>query len=138
MKPKQCSCGSVTFTIGQAETQVGRIIYPHVCVRCDAVFATYQATKEEVAAYREKWGEPERVSTRTERKRAEGVEYQVSRTAGKACEVCGSTSSIHEHHWAPFHLFGDEAGKWPTSFLCQSCHARWHSVVTPGMGKRKA
>lgn len=137
MKPKQCSCGSTSFTIGQAETQVGRAIYPHVCVRCETVFPTFQATKAEVEAYREKWGEPERVLTRTERKRAEGIEYQPSRTAGKACEVCGSTSSIHEHHWAPFHLFGDEAGKWPTSFLCQSCHARWHSVVTPGMGKRK-
>ena len=84
------------------------------------------------------WGEPERVLTGTERKIAEGIEYLPSRTAGKACEVCGSTQSVHEHHWAPFHLFGAEAAKWPTSFLCQPCHSRWHSVVTPRMGKRNA
>lgn len=138
MKPKQCGCGSASFTIGKAETQVGRIIYPHVCIRCEAVFATFQATKVEVQAYREKWGEPERVQTSTERKIANGDKYQPSRTAGKTCEVCGSAAGIHEHHWAPFYLFGKEAAKWPTSFLCQPCHLRWHSMVTPRMGNHHA
>ena len=137
MKPKQCTCGSTAFTIGKAETQVGRIIYPHVCCGCEAVFATYQATKAELGAYRDKWGEPERVLTNTERKMADGVEYEPSRTAGRACEVCGSKVGIHLHHWAPLHLFGNEAHKWPTSFLCQPCHSRWHSTVTPRMGKRR-
>lgn len=138
MKTKQCTCGSISFTIGKAKTQTGQVIYPRVCTRCDAVFAAWQATKAELEAYRDKWGEPDEVLTVTQQKIADGKQYAPSKTAGKACEVCGSTDSIHEHHWAPFHLFGPEAAKWPTSFLCQPCHSKWHSIVTPRMGKRNA
>lgn len=138
MKPKPCLCGSTAFTIGRAETQTGKVIYPHVCTRCETVLASHQASKAEVEAFREKWGEPERVLTTTEQKIADGRDYHVSRTAGQSCEVCGSSTDIHVHHWAPVHLFGPEAGKWPTSFLCQPCHSKWHRVVTPGMGRKNA
>lgn len=51
------------------------------------------------------------------------------------CAVCGADGA-ENHHWAPFHIFGDEADKWPQSYLCPSCHKRWHDLVTPLAGKR--
>lgn len=48
------------------------------------------------------------------------------------CEACGATTGTEVHHWAPWHLFGDEAANWPTSFLCRSCHRRWHEVTRTG------
>lgn len=48
------------------------------------------------------------------------------------CEVCGDPAT-QLHHWAPTHLFGSEAGDWPTGYLCQLHHRRWHDVVTPDM-----
>jgi hypothetical protein len=139
MKPKECfNCGCKDFMVGQAETQVGRTIYPHWCPECGTVYATFQANKAELAAWRSQHGEPQRVLTRTERKIAEGKPYMASATAGKFCEVCGSEKALHVHHWAPVHLFGAEAAKWPTSILCQPCHSHWHSRVTPRMGRRNA
>jgi hypothetical protein len=55
------------------------------------------------------------------------------------CEKCGESGGVELHHWAPRHLFGwEEADEWPTSLLCPPCHRRWHSLVTPNMGQRKA
>jgi len=48
------------------------------------------------------------------------------------CEVC-NTSGAERHHWAPSSLFGSEADKWPTSYLCRACHERWHRTVTPSL-----
>lgn len=48
------------------------------------------------------------------------------------CAVCGSRGA-ELHHWAPKHLFGDEAEKWPKDHLCKVCHDRWHNKVTPDM-----
>ena len=52
------------------------------------------------------------------------------------CEVCGAEGA-ENHHWAPFHLFGDEAEHWPKSFLCPSCHKRWHDTVTPNANRTR-
>src|SRR5690242_11858531 len=49
------------------------------------------------------------------------------------CAVC-KADGAQEHHWAPWFLFGQEADQWPRSYLCQVCHDRWHSVVTPRRG----
>jgi hypothetical protein len=49
------------------------------------------------------------------------------------CDHCGSRRHLQIHHWAPYALFGAEANEWPTSWLCQPCHSRWHSTVTPNM-----
>jgi hypothetical protein len=51
---------------------------------------------------------------------------------GLKCCVCGSTG-VEYHHWAPKHLFHGEADNWPTAYLCRSCHAKWHKLVTPHM-----
>lgn len=58
--------------------------------------------------------------------------------SGVPCEVCGSTDGTEWHHWAPRHLFGDEAESWPMGALCRMCHRRWHAVVTPNMSQRIA
>ncbi len=50
------------------------------------------------------------------------------------CAVCGSPFA-ERHHFAPRHLFGDEAEQWPTAYLCKKHHDRWHALVTPNMDK---
>lgn len=52
------------------------------------------------------------------------------------CEVCHSPFA-EWHHWAPRHLFGEEADLWPTAFLCHKCHMRWHDLVTPSMALKR-
>lgn len=49
------------------------------------------------------------------------------------CAACGRVGAREVHHWAPRHLFGDEADRWPTADLCRTCHAEWHRRVTPTM-----
>jgi len=57
----------------------------------------------------------------------------------KTCERCSSQGyGYHTHHWAPRHLFGDDCDTWPTSILCPTCHAEWHSKVTPRMAQAKS
>ena len=54
------------------------------------------------------------------------------------CEACGSEGA-ENHHWAPWALFGNEANGWPQSYLCSTCHKKWHSIVTPNInGTKKA
>lgn len=48
------------------------------------------------------------------------------------CSRCGCRGA-ELHHWAPRHLFGDDADKWPKDYLCKSCHDEWHDLVTPGV-----
>ena len=52
------------------------------------------------------------------------------------CAVCGSAGTEY-HHFAPRHLFGEEADNWPTAYLCKKHHDTWHDLVTPNMGKRR-
>lgn len=52
------------------------------------------------------------------------------------CAVCGNRNA-ELHHWAPLHLFGSDAEKWPKDYLCKSCHDQWHRMVTPGMSDRE-
>jgi hypothetical protein len=54
----------------------------------------------------------------------------------EVCAVCGEPGT-ELHHWAPRHLFSDEADQWPTSYLCRKHHNTWHDLVTPNMGKRR-
>jgi hypothetical protein len=52
------------------------------------------------------------------------------------CAVCGTVSHLETHHFAPRHLFGGDADRWPTARICGPCHRRWHDLVTPNMCKR--
>lgn len=45
------------------------------------------------------------------------------------CERCG-TLGAENHHWAPSYKFSD-SHRWPTSWLCQSCHREWHLTMDP-------
>jgi hypothetical protein len=54
------------------------------------------------------------------------------------CAVCGARKGSQEHHWAPVHLFGLDADKWPKNYLCTEHHREWHAKVTPNMTKRQA
>lgn len=51
------------------------------------------------------------------------------------CAVCGALGAEY-HHWAPRHLFGDDADKWPGAHLCNKHHTLWHRLVTPLMSQR--
>lgn len=53
------------------------------------------------------------------------------------CAVCGALGAEY-HHWAPRHLFGDDADKWPGAYLCKQHHDLWHRLVTPLMSRAKA
>jgi len=52
------------------------------------------------------------------------------------CRKCGALFGEY-HHWAPRHLFGDDADKWPGDYLCQKCHREWHNVMTPDMSRKE-
>lgn len=49
------------------------------------------------------------------------------------CETCRRYAECEAHHIAPRAFFGDEAEQWPKVRLCDTCHDRWHSIVTPGL-----
>lgn len=50
------------------------------------------------------------------------------------CSVFGChIRATEHHHWAPYHLFGNDANYWPMSYLCKEHHAEWHKKVTPQM-----
>lgn len=51
------------------------------------------------------------------------------------CSVCGTVGAAL-HHFAPRYIFKDEADKWATGYLCETCHKKWHDLVTPRMCKK--
>lgn len=51
------------------------------------------------------------------------------------CVRCGGRNA-ELHHWAPKAIFGlNEADRWPKDYLCKTCHAAWHKLVTPQLVK---
>lgn len=36
------------------------------------------------------------------------------------------------HHFAPRHLFGEDADLWPTGYLCTDHHSEWHQKTQTG------
>ena len=89
----------------------GHITYPLVCALC---------------GYRARVMVPKRVIAQLELEAPELARAW----ALPHCAVCGALGA-EEHHWAPWSKFGEESERWPTSPLCQRCHARWHQVMTP-------
>lgn len=45
---------------------------------------------------------------------------------------CGRYAICDMHHLAPRKFFHD-ADDWPKAHLCDECHDRWHTLVTPGL-----
>jgi hypothetical protein len=128
----KCACGCTQMIIGQAFNIQNRRIYPFVCVECGTVQQQYE--KKTVAlAEAKRIGRdlPEvKTSTQANMKIWNGL---IALKQSLVCEVCQSNDDIQRHHWAPYHLFGEESKNWPTSLLCQSCHDKWHKIVTPNM-----
>lgn len=107
---KVCHCGACQWSVGLLIGPSGQRKNPWFCVSCGSRTAIYEP-KHASMIYTRVWRED----------------------AAHECEVCGK-SGAEWHHWMPKHLAGEEAEKWPMGLLCQSCHAQWHQVVTPGMG----
>ena len=108
-------CGSFGWKVGFYVDAGGKPKYPFVCLGCGRRTQHFAKRKAVEAS-------------------GVAVHQMHPMTLPFVCEVCGEEGA-EEHHWAPWHLFGDEANRWPTSFLCRTCHERWHGVVTPNMGK---
>ena len=115
---KDCpECGVQDWQIRKLVNRGGAITYPYVCGHCGFKTCIYEK-KERVL-----------------RMCNNPVEIQPTEKR-HICEVCGQEGA-QRHHWAPSYLFGDAAEKWLTSYLCQTCHALWHRLVTPEMTLRK-
>lgn len=132
--PKPCEkCGLNEMEIGEAQTTDGRTIYPFVCVVCGKVHTQY-AKRAVALEHIRKTGKPlPQVKTATQSK-PERFAAAAEAARNRRCEVCGE-GYAQWHHWAPYHLFGVEAERWPKGLLCQPCHTRWHQIVTPNMGQ---
>ena len=132
-RPLVCPvCEADDVAIGEARNVRDQAIFPWYCKVCNEVLTQY-ASKAKAEAYRKQFGQLRRVLTRTEHRIERGEPVSTDRFV--ACEVCGSVGDTELHHWAPYHLFGIDADKWPTAHLCRSCHVQWHKAVTPKMGE---
>lgn len=121
-------CGSIKIKIGVTNTTSGSTVYPYYCNDCGTVFTQY-AKKQTAIDFAFNHGNLKYVKTKTAKLIEDGKINQ------NKCEVCGG-NGVEYHHWAPTHLFGDEADKWPCSYLCRACHKKWHDIVTPNMSNK--
>jgi len=131
------SCGSASIGIGRAENIRGQRIYPYYCLDCGFVITQYAGKKKVQSYIRETGLLPIEVKTATQEKIAAGKLDPSDFDHMKPCEVCGNIGDTELHHWAPYHLFGDDCDDWPMSYLCLKHHTEWHKTVTPDMGKAK-
>ncbi len=131
---RPCSCGCDRMTIGQAWSVAKKRIYPFVCCDCGVVHTQYAKKVVALAEAQALGRELPEVLTDTQR-RVDIYQAEVSVRDARRCQVCDSAAEVQRHHWAPFYLFGKESEQWPTSWLCQVCHTRWHQIVTPLMGQ---
>ena len=57
------------------------------------------------------------------------IPIEIRPDPGQSCARCGEwKDGVELHHWAPWEFFID-AWKWPTSYLCRSCHGKWHKIM---------
>jgi hypothetical protein len=132
---KSCPiCEGKKIGIGKAENRKADNIYPYYCLNCRHIFSVY-ASKIKAERHALRCGELEILLTVTQRWISEGKIDLAEDNCMQPCVVCGTSGSTELHHWAPKHLFGLEAYKWPTANLCRACHLRWHKTVTPKMSK---
>lgn len=123
---KECrNCGSHNLSIGITNTSSGSTVFPIYCCDCGKVYMADCVKKKYAHDYAINNGTLKYIQT-----------VQIKEEEQEKCEVCG-TLGVEYHHWAPTHLFGDEADKWPCSYLCRACHKKWHDIVTPNMSQRK-
>ncbi len=97
-------CSAHKWEVRKFKNQGGSITYPYVCGNCG--LKTQLCENKKVA----------------EKMLTSEVEIQPIYKRHN-CEVCGNDGA-ENHHWAPYHLFGSECERWPTSYLCVECHRR--------------
>lgn len=129
-------CESERMEIGQSWNIRGQVIHPWTCRDCGKV-ATRYASKAAAARWAEQHGILRIVKTSTLERIDAGMLDVNELEHMQPCEVCGDRGTTEIHHWAPWHLFPDDADQWPTSRLCRTCHQRWHQVVTPNMSRKR-
>jgi len=102
------SCGQMAWKLGKTINRGGQEIYPYFCAACGKKIALYES-KNDVMQH--------------------GLAFVVLSlpTDANVCQRCGHYGA-ELHHWAPSAIFGD-ADKWPTGYLCQPCHSRWHNEM---------
>lgn len=122
---RKCLAPRTEMRIGRATTLSGAEVFPWFCRKCNRVTTYYERREAALAITRKNGWTLPWVETNSVRR---GV-------SNPPCERCGAQGT-ELHHWAPSALFGGEADDWPTSYLCVTCHARWHQVVTPNLGQR--
>ena len=133
----KCACGCDRMTVGQAWSIQHRRIYPFVCVKCGVVQQQYEKKAAALDEARRIGRDLPEVKTATQANKKIWND-QIALNNSLRCEVCKSNKDVQRHHWAPWHLFGKESEVWPTSLLCQSCHRKWHRIVTPKMSDSPA
>lgn len=86
------------------------------------------ATKQEAMEQQRKIGELKKIEL-------SHIKYN---PRGFPCVVDGCDKTESEwHHFAPYHLFGVDADKWPAGYLCKQHHQQWHRLVTPSMSHQR-
>ena len=111
-------CGWHRWSLVKQKNKGGTWQFRYICAGCERPAIKYVKKSDVVAAGLD----PDEIPSYGER---------------NACVVCGHDGA-QCHHWAPLALFGEDSENWPTSYLCQKCHTRWHQVVTPNINKTKA
>lgn len=107
------NCGEMRWIVKKLVNSGGATTYPYFCGTCG--LKTQLCERKAVVA------------------KLDYVPEEVQPTRPRPnCEVCGAEGA-ERHHWAPTAIFGEEAERWPKSYLCPACHARWHRLVTANM-----
>ena len=124
-----CSdCNSENIKIGITNISSGATVYPKYCDDCGRVMTKYVKRRTAIQ-YAINNGPMKYVKTKT-------AQFYERKNITIMCRVCNAVGA-EMHHWAPKHIFGDEAERWPKDLLCRTCHARWHNMVTPNMAQMK-
>ena len=112
-------CDSTNIKIGRAIKSNGSVSYPNYCEDCGTVYpACIKKTDAAKLNY----------EIKDVRYKSDIKGYMNN----NKCAVCGN-KDVELHHFAPYHLFGSEAERWPTAYLCRFHHKQWHDLVTPNM-----
>lgn len=138
LKIRYCPKCKTEMKIGIAANSRDQTIHPWYCDMCDKAWGSLCASVEDATEWCKDHGYLRRVLTETEKQLRAGVISISDFGHMIPCEVCGTKGTTEVHHWAPRHLFGDDADRWPTGNLCRPCHVNWHQRVTPNMSKRRS
>jgi hypothetical protein len=113
MLQQPCECGEIDWRVGEYTNKGGHKTYPYYCGYC--------GHKSSVI---EKKGIVIRKIIAT------GKHPAVLKSSNDmpTCFVCGAQGA-ELHHFAPWHIWGEECENWPKEYLCVSHHREWHDRI---------